>query len=203
MLGLYVDRPSPVHRLPAGFKLLVLAVAGIGLFWLRSPAGLLAMLALLLGAIALARLPLRLVLGQLKPLLPLLGAILLLHGWTTSWGTGGVVVLRFVVLLLLATLVSMTTTVSAMMAVLERWLPPFNPLLRRLGLSADSVALLLVLAIRFIPVLLAQVQEIQAAQWARGVSRSALTLWMPLLVKTLRLADQVTEALNARGYGDD
>ena len=203
MLGLYIARSSPIHRLPAGLKLLGLAMAGIGLFWLQSIVGLILGLLLVAGAIVLARLPLKAVVGQLRPLLPLLGGIFLLHGWATSWATGGVVVLRFLILLLLATLVSVTTPVSAMMTVLERSLPPFSPLLKRCGLSVSSVSLMLVLAVRFIPVLLAQLRDIQAAQQARGVFRPAVTLWLPLLVRTIRLAEQVTEALDARGYGDE
>ena len=202
MLGLYIDRPSPVHRLPAGYKLLMLAAGSVGLFWLRSPAGLLAALLAILGAVAVARLPVWAVAKQLRPLLPALAGIFLLHGWSTTWALGAAVVLRFVALVLLATLVSLTTPVSAMMGVLERSLPTFDPLLRRVGLSASKLSLLLLLTIRFIPVLLTQLQEIQAAQWARGVSRPGLTLWLPLLVKTLHLAEQVTEALDARGYED-
>ncbi|MGF1538472.1 MAG: energy-coupling factor transporter transmembrane component T family protein [Elainellaceae cyanobacterium] len=203
MLGLYISRPSPIHRLPASSKLLLLACAGIGLFWLHSVGALLLGLGLVLGSAAAARLPPRQVTKQLRPILPVLLGIWLLHGWATTWETGTIVVLRFGVLVLLATVVSLTTRVSAMMAVLERSLRPFEFVLKRAGLSVSTVTLMLVLTIRFIPVLLTQLQEIQAAQQARGVSRPALTLWMPLLLKTLRLADQVTEALDARGYGDN
>ncbi|MGB3614768.1 MAG: energy-coupling factor transporter transmembrane protein EcfT, partial [Elainellaceae cyanobacterium] len=196
MLGLYIPRPSPIHRLPAATKLLLLAGAGLGLFWLQSLWGMLLALLLAVGGAAVARLPAGQVLRQLQPLLPMLLGILLLHGWVTTWEIGATVVLRIVVLVLLAALVSLTTPVTAMMDVVERSLQPFERRLKRVGLSAATVTLVLVLAIRFIPVLLEQLQEIQDAQRARGVSRPALTLWVPLLVKTLRLADQVTEALD-------
>jgi len=163
------------------------------------------LLALLLTAagIAISRLPVGQVLRQLRPLLPMLVGILLLHGWVTTWTTGATVVLRIVVLVLLAALVSLTTPMMAMMDVVERSLRPFERLLGWAGLSVATITLMLVLAVRFIPVLLEQLQDIQNAQRARGMSRPALTLWVPLLVKTLRLADQVTEALDARGYGGD
>ncbi|MGF1512849.1 MAG: energy-coupling factor transporter transmembrane component T family protein [Elainellaceae cyanobacterium] len=199
MLGLYIPRASPIHRLPAAVKLLTLACAGVGLFWMRSVAGLLVALGVVTLGAAVARLPPRQVAQQLRPLMPVLLGILLLHGWATTWEAGVAVVLRFVVLVLLAAVVSLTTQVTAMMDVLERSLRP----LVRFGVPVDTVTLILMLTVRFIPVLLAQIQEIQAAQQARGVSRPALTLWVPLLVKTLRLADQVTEALDARGYGTD
>ncbi len=198
MLGLYVSRASPIHRLPAAVKLLALTCAGIGLFWVRSPVALAGALAGGTVCVVIAQLPPRRVIHQLRPLFPLLLFIFLLHGWATTWETGAVVVLRFGLLVLLATVVSLTTQVTAMMAVLERSLRP----LERVGVPVAAVTLLLLLTIRFIPVLFEQLQEIQAAQQARGVSRPALTLWLPLLLKTLRLADQVTEALDARGYGD-
>ncbi|HYD64830.1 energy-coupling factor transporter transmembrane component T, partial [Azospirillum sp.] len=95
-----------------------------------------------------------------------------------------------------ATLVTLTTRVSDMVETLERALAWLRPL----GVNAGKVSLMLALTIRLVPVLLAQAQEIRMAQRARGVERSAVALLVPLMVKTLRMADDLADALEARGY---
>jgi biotin transport system permease protein len=62
---------------------------------------------------------------------------------------------------------------------------------------------MLSLALRFIPLLFEKFQEIREAQRARGLDRNLLALLMPLLIKTLRMAGDLTDAIEARGYDPD
>jgi biotin transport system permease protein len=62
---------------------------------------------------------------------------------------------------------------------------------------------MLSLALRFIPLLFDKFEEIREAQRARGLERSVVALLMPLLIKTLRMANDLTEAIEARGYDPD
>jgi biotin transport system permease protein len=59
------------------------------------------------------------------------------------------------------------------------------------------------IALRFIPVLLEQIRDIQDAQRARGIDRPVITFLVPLLVRTLHLADSLADAIDARGYSDE
>jgi biotin transport system permease protein len=196
MIGLYSPRLSIIHAIPAGWKLLVLLAMSVVVVKLSSATVLGVLVLGCVGVGAIARLPLSVVLAQLKPVLWMLLALFLVHGLLTSWHIGAVVALRFLLLILLALLVTLTTRLSDLMAVLERVLAP----LRWVGLPPAQVSFMLTLAIRFIPVLQQQAHEIREAQWARGVDRNPLALLVPLLVRTLHLADALTDALDARGY---
>ncbi|MBP2296048.1 energy-coupling factor transporter transmembrane component T family protein [Azospirillum rugosum] len=196
MLGLYLHRDSPVHAFPVGWKLAALAVAATGLFFVSNPVAIGAALVGALGLFALARLPLGAVLGQIRPLLPVLVLLFAVQAAFAGWETGAATAGRLALLVLLASLVTLTTRASDTIDALERGLGWLRPL----GVNAGKVSLMLALTIRLIPVLLDLVQEIRMAQRARGVERSALALLVPLLVKTMRMADHLSDALEARGY---
>ena len=74
---------------------------------------------------------------------------------------------------------------------------------RRIGVDPDRVALLLALTIRAVPVIAATLQEARDARRARGLERSTRALVTPVVVRTIRHADRVGEALAARGDGGD
>ncbi|WP_431857801.1 energy-coupling factor transporter transmembrane component T family protein [Azospirillum sp.] len=196
MLGLYLHRESPVHALPAGWKLAGLAVAATGVFFVADLALLGGALVACLGLFALARLPARTAADQLRPLLPILLVLFAAQAVFADWQTAAVVTARVCLLVLLSALVTLTTRASDMIETLERVLGVLRPL----GVNAGKLSLMLALTIRLIPVLFDLVQEIRMAQRARGVERSALALLVPLLVKTLRMADTLGDALEARGY---
>lgn len=195
-LGLYVPRNSPLHRLSAGVKLVMLFAAGVGVFMISNPLWLLPVLGGVAGLFVAARVPVREAVRQLRPAAILIAIIFLVHGAFTSWALGFLVVLRFAILLLLAVLVTFTTRVSDMIETLERALAPLAPL----GVNPEKVSLTLSLALRFIPLLFERFVEIREAQRARGLDRNIVALLMPLIVKTLRMADDLTEAIEARGY---
>jgi biotin transport system permease protein len=105
-------------------------------------------------------------------------------------------ILRLLTLVLAALVVSMTTPLTQMMQVVALLLKPFQ----RLGwVDADKVALGFGLTMRLIPELGVQWQEIREAQLARGLMPSPLTMGVPMLLRTLRRADEIAEAIDARG----
>lgn len=198
MLGLYLHRESVIHRLPAGAKLGGLLLVTVLVLVL--PGGWGALAAGLIGAAVLvaARLPARRVLAELRA--PVL-MLTLLFGFQALLAGGGweetaVAVARFAALILLATLVTLTTRVMDMVDLFER----LFGLLRPVGVNPAKLALMLALTIRFIPLLGEQVREVRMAQRARGVERNIAALFVPLLVKILTMADDLTAALEARGY---
>ncbi len=195
-LGLYLHRDSPLHALPAGAKMLALLVAGTGLLFFHALPVVSAALVLTLGLYVLARLRLREAAPVLRLSAFVLGPLFLLQAWVSGWGLALETVLRLAVLLLLATLVSLTTRASDMLESLERVLRP----LARFGLRPARLSLLLSLALRFIPLLATWLREIQEAQRVRGLEHHPFAVLVPLLVKTLRTADTLADAIDARCF---
>lgn len=197
MISLYHPGSGFLHRSPAWLKLLALAAIALVLSLTRPGIG--AILIVLLAVCALyplAGLPWRMLLlgwWRLRWLILVLGAALwlFLDMESAVVNTG-----RVVALILLADLVTRTTTMSALMTVIEGVLRP----LRRFGVEPELVALTVSLAIAMIPVIASLAAEVRDAQRARGV-RLGPNQALPLLVLTMRHADRVGEALVARGLG--
>ena len=109
MLGLYVPGNSLVHRAPAGLKLALLAVGLLALGLWPSAAGLLAALAVLVLLTAVSRVGARAVLGQLRPVLPVLALIGLVQLWLSGWRSAGTVTGTLAAGVAAAGLVTLTT----------------------------------------------------------------------------------------------
>jgi len=198
MMAGYLARSTWLHQVPAGAKLLALAGISIALI----PVSTWPPLAVALGIViasyaALGREALRRMVTFGRALLPILMVIGVLQGLTQSWEAGATSVIRLLLMVLLADIVTMTTTMQAMMAAL---LPVLRPL-RAIGLNPKSLTLAVALVVRFVPVLMAAWQERDEAWRARTGRRSSVKLLAPFVAETLRLADSVAEALDARGFG--
>ena len=197
MIGsLYLPGKTWLHLAPAGLKLAVLAFSSSALMWVHSPLLLSVACAQVCFLMYWAGASLRQVWQQMRPLI----WMLLLLGGLSAWSQGvfqaSEMVLRLLTLVLAALLVSMTTPLTQMMQVVVWLLVPFQ----RLGwVDADRVALSVGLTLRFIPELGVQWQEIREAQLARGLTPSPLTMGVPMLLRTLRRADEIAEAIDARG----
>ena len=196
MLSLYVPGGSFIHRVPAAVKLSILLVGSAALFMVSSIPVHAAELVLIAGLFHAARLPWRDTFRQLRTVLIFLVPIFLFHVFITDWMLGLETVLRILVLLLLAVLVTLTTRPTEMIDVLEAAIRP----LRHVGVNPSKASMMLSMVIRFIPMMMREAQEILEAQRARGLDRNAIALLMPLLIKTLKMADDLSEAIEARGY---
>lgn len=193
----YLGRATPLHRTPALAKLAALFILGTALFAVEGIAALGAVLAVLIALFASARVPFEAALRQLKYAGLLLAVIALAQGFLVSWPSAVVVLLRFSSLILAASLVSMTTRTMDMIAAFETVLSP----LRFVGVDVARIGLALTLAIRFIPVLAQAAREVREAQQAKGAKVNWIALVTPVTVRMLRMADDVADALDARGYG--
>lgn len=195
MIGaLRVPGPSPVHAVPAGWKLLALSVLGVATFAVSSPAAIAAGAAAIVALYPLGRVPLRHVWTQARNLAPLLGLMALAQAWLDGPAMAAMTVARVLGLVWVAGLITATTPFAEMMDVLRRVLAP----LRRVGVSPARVAFTLTMAVRFVPLLQAMITETREAQAARGLGRNPLALAVPLTIRALRLADRVAEAVEAR-----
>ncbi|MEU4705672.1 energy-coupling factor transporter transmembrane protein EcfT [Nocardia salmonicida] len=200
MIGLYCPGDSLLHRLPAGVKLALLLVSILAMtVFVRGPLGVLVAVAAVVGLFALARVSWRVAFAQVRPVLWMTAIIGVFQLLTTSPQRAVVVCGVLLVSVALAALVTVTTRVTAMLDALTRALGP----LRRVGVNPERVSLLLALAIRCVPLLAQIVHDVGEARRARGVSWSATALVTPVLVRALRTADAMGEALAARGVDDD
>lgn len=198
MTGLYLPGSTPLHRAPAGLKLAVLAVAVGGLLTLDDPRALAAVAAVVLTLYVVARVPPRTAAAQLRPLLWFAVFLFVVQALLTDWLGAAALVVRLVLAVALAALVTLTTRVSAMLDVVEALLGP----LRRFGVRPDRVGLVLALAIRGVPVVAGVVATVRDAHRARGAGGPLWRLFTPVLIRVLRHADALGEALTARGAED-
>jgi biotin transport system permease protein len=199
MLSLYVPGTSPVHRAPAGLKLAALAVLGVALFATARLELVAAPFVLVVAAgLVAARLPWRVLTAQVRPVWIWLAALFGFHLLVTGPVVGAVAVLRLLTLVVAAAVVTATTRVTALVAVIE-WLT--SPL-RVFGVRPARIGLVIAMTLRFIPLVADRAARIREAQAARGADRVGLGMVVPLLVQVLRMATTVGEALDARGAGD-
>lgn len=198
MIGLYRDGDSLLHRLPAGAKLAGLLLAGLASPFVRSSVVTAAALALVVAGYAIARMPPRVLLQMLRPLLFVMVPLGVFQTVVAGWERAFVIVGVLVALVLLANLVTLTTRTSDLIDVVVRVCSP----LRRVGVNPERVGLMLQLAIRAVPLVIDLGRRVREAQHARGLGASPRAFAVPLIVGALRRADAMGDALAARGFDD-
>ncbi|MFC5501610.1 energy-coupling factor transporter transmembrane component T family protein [Lysinimonas soli] len=200
MISLYRPGRSLLHRAPAGAKLLGLVILGLAVSFI--PRDRTALTVVLLAAAALL-----VVAGYASARLA--PGILLRQLWTTRWIVVVMVVtqlifltpwdaavstVRVVAILLLAALLTLTTRSEDLLDALQTALRP----LTRFGVDPRRVGLTLSLTIAMLPVIASIAERVREAQQARG-ARLGVRAIVPMLVLSLRHADDVADALTARG----
>lgn len=213
-LGRYVSLETPVHGLDPRTKLLVFAGLLLALFR-AGIAGSAVLVALLAGLVALARVPRARVLGSLRALSWIFGLTFLfqtlwvgpsrLGGFAAGAETGLWMTLRLAGMVLAATLLTFTTEPIRLADGLAR----LFGFLERVRIPVRDLAMVLTLALRFLPTVLEEAQRIVTAQRARGArfeggpvtrARRLLPLAVPLFVGCVHRADTLALAMEARGY---
>jgi len=197
MIAAYRPGTSIVHRLPAGAKIVGLAMAGTFLFFVANVASLVVCLLAVLALYPLAGLSLRDALATLRPLFVSLVILVLAQAWLNGWEVASGSGLRLAALVLFAGIVTLTSSASAMMGAIETGLSPLG----RLGVDVEKISLALSLALRFIPMIAAVGAEVREAQRARGLDTSLVALAVPLIVRTLKMGEEIADAIDARGFG--
>jgi biotin transport system permease protein len=197
-LGLYVPGSSVLHRLPAGVKLVAMVAVGAGSVLLDEVWQVLVALGVVLVAYGAAGLSMRVLGRQLRPLLWIGACTAVFHVLVNGWQRAVVVVGVLAVLVLLASLVTLTTrTTDLVDAVVSACRP-----LRVFRVDAERVGLMIALGIRCVPVVVGLAEDVRDAQRARGLTASPRAFAVPLIVRSLRHADALGEALVARGFDD-
>ena len=222
--GQYLPVDSPVHRLDPRTKILGTLVLLVVVFTTHSAAGLAWVTAVVAAILFAGRIPIGYALRGLRPVFWLVGIAVVFQvlfgesGGHPLFQRGPLVITRenlslglfygYRLLLLVAStsLMMFTTSPVELTDGLERLLRP----LQRVGVSAHEFALMMTIALRFIPTLLEETERIMKAQMARGAefsrgglmhrARALLPLLVPLFVGAFRRADALATAMEARCY---
>lgn len=197
MIGIFHPGTSLVHRMPALAKLALLAVVVTAVTLLHSLVALGVASALVVALFALARIPARLAWRQITPILWVLAFAVPVQWIFAGWEAAATMGVRLVLAVALAAVYTLTTPVSATLDAMQVLLRPF-----RRWVDPDRVGLALALAIRCVPLLADLVREVLEARKARGAEGSPTAFAVPVIVRALRTADHLGEALMARGVDD-
>ena len=198
LFGIYQPGTTFLHRMPAGAKLLAMAAISVVTVVFRSPATSVALLAVVIVLLIVARVRLGVLLRTLRGLLVVMTLITAYQVWQQGWAHAVTVVGALVGLILLATVLTVTTSVDEMLDTVTRAVRPF----RRFGVDPDMVALAFSLMIRGIPTTIELASETRQAAMARGLERNPRALVTPMVLRTVAHARATGEALHARGVGD-
>ncbi|WP_019221989.1 energy-coupling factor transporter transmembrane component T family protein [Bartonella senegalensis] len=199
MIGLYIPRDTFIHKLKPGLKLFFLMGGGTTILMVSSIPILVILLLFVILFYAVAKIPFNTVIKQFKSMGLFLALIFVFQALFVHWLIGVEVILRLVILFSLSSLISFTTRVSDMIASIEAGLQPF----RCFGINPLQLSMVISMAIRFIPLLSEKFNEVREAQRARGFNTNVATLAIPLIIRTIRMASEVAEALEARSYNAD
>jgi biotin transport system permease protein len=194
----YQQGTSLLHRSAAGVKLIGLLVFSTSLMVWRSPVTVLVCLVVVVGLYGIGGFGVRTFASQVWPLRWIVLFLFPFQWWTAGWQAAVGIVGTLVLAVVGAALISLTTRVTDLLDVISRLLQPF----RVVGVDPDRVALLLALTIRAVPVIAGTLQDARDARRARGLERSTRALVTPIVVRTIRHADRVGDALAARGIDD-
>lgn len=195
-LGVYIPGDTWLHRLGAALKFALLVVFIIAVTALPTqPWHSFAALVFVLVLYVWARIPARVAWRQLVPLLPVLLFLGVFMVWQNGVQSALTLLIGLLATIAAANLLTLTTPVEELLAALDRALAPF-------GRTGELISLTIALTIRLIPLTLATANEVLAARKARGVGFSFSAFGIPLVIRSVRRAKMMGEALIARGAVD-
>lgn len=224
-IGQYYDVNSVVHRLDPRTKIIATVVYVISLFCVKSILGFcLAAIGLLL-AVRLSKIPFGFIMRGLKTIIVLLLFTVVLNVFLMKgdilwqWGiisisrqgiyTAIFMAARLVLLIIGCSMMTLTTTPIELTDGLERLLRP----LKKIKVPVHDIAMMMSIALRFIPILLEETDKIMKAQTARGAdfesgnlvarAKSLIPVLVPLFISAFRRADELATAMEARCYRGD
>lgn len=222
-IGQYYPAKSVLHRLDPRVKLVSTLLYLISLFLIKNIWGYLAVTICLVAVIRLSKVPFSYIVRGLKPIILLLmitvvfnlflthSGEVLFQCWIFTITEGGVriavlMALRLIYLIIGSSLMTFTTTPNELTDGIETLLGPLN----KLHVPVHEIAMMMSIALRFIPILLEETDKIMKAQIARGAdlesgnmiqkAKSMIPILVPLFVSAFRRANDLAMAMEARCY---
>lgn len=221
-IGQYYQSESVIHRLDPRTKIIATLIYIIGLFVLDSFWGLGFAALVLAVVIGLSRVPVSFMLRGLKPIFLIIlftfvlnmflqSGEVLVRFWIFTITKEGLITAffmaaRLTLLILGSSMMTLTTKPIELTDGIESLLSP----LRKIGVPAHELAMMMTIALRFIPTLLEETDKIMKAQQARGAdfetgnilrrAKSMLPILIPLFISAFRIAQDMAQAMEARCY---
>lgn len=221
-IGQYLPMQTPIHRLDPRTKLLMNLFFVIALFIVDNFIGYVVLAIALFAAIILARIPISLVLKSIRSFIWIILITLLLNVLFTDgtiiaklgpvsltregYISGLEMAARLGLVMISAALLTMTASPLALTDAIESLLNPF----RKIGIPAHELAMMMTIALRFVPTLIDETEKIIDAQVARGAdfysgslvrrTQMLIPLMVPLFISAFRRADELAMAMEARVY---
>ena len=223
-LGQYFPGSSPLHRLDPRTKIILTIVYIVGVFLADSVSAFIAVTAFTAALVLISRIPMRTVIVGMKPLIFIIAFTVIVNVfWAKGehllfeWGiihiyaeglmTALLVTLRIAALLTGTSIIlTYTTSPTALTDGLERLLAP----LARLHVPVHDFAMMMTIALRFIPTLIEETDKIMNAQRARGVdfshgnlierAKALIPVLIPLFLSAIRRASDLATAMECRCY---
>ncbi len=221
-IGQYFPGDTPIHRMDPRTKLLAVVLYIVALFTCKGVVGYLLVLCYLISAVRLSKIPLKTILKGVKPLVIIIifTAFLnmlytpgneLLHIWKLTITDAGVknavlMIARIIMLITGTFLLTYTTSPMNLTDGLERLLDP----LKKIKVPVHELAMIMSIALRFIPTLIEETDKIMSAQKARGAdfetgnllqkAKALIPVLVPLFVSAFRRADELATAMECRCY---
>lgn len=227
-LGQYFPGDSFVHRLDPRTKILLIIAIIVMILAVTSIESYCVLAGFFVFLVLLARLNFMRLLRSVKPLWPIILLTMLIHVFSMQPRAesellhhlqfldlyiykddvikGILMVTRIVFLILFSSILTMTTSPLELTDGLEKLLRPF----KKFGLPAHELAMMMTIALRFIPTLLSETERIMMAQSARGMDftsapimkrvKNILSIIVPLFLSAFRRADELATAMEARCY---
>lgn len=221
-LGQYYPADSIIHKLDPRTKLFATLLFIISVFSFDGIVGFIVMTAFLFGVIALSKVPLAFMLRGLKAIMILLviaglfnlfltpGQVLWsiwkIHITREGLRNAVLMTIRMVYLIMGSSVMTLTTTPNQLTDGLEKALKP----LQKINVPVHEIAMMMSIALRFIPILIEETDKIMKAQMARGAdfetgglvkkAKNMVPLLVPLFVSAFRRANDLALAMEARCY---
>jgi len=195
MLSLYYPTGSLIHRAPTWLKLALLALGSAALFWLPDSYWSACVVAVPLLGYLLARLPLRVMGTDVLRMTFLLVFLLVTQLIFNAPEVAATVVARLTTIILGAQLFTRTTKVHHLISTVEHLTKPLRPL----GANPYKIGLAVALMLSALGQIMGFIRQVRDAQRARGVRLAAWSWVVPVLVLSLKHADDVADALVVRG----
>lgn len=222
-IGQFIPGNSILHRLDPRAKLLFVFLFFFLIFLANNLATYLVLYFFIIFSVLLSRISIVLFLRSIKPILFIIIFTSILHLLLTKTGqvllvtplftvySGGVsqaifISSRFLILVVMASLLTFTTSSLDLTDALEQLLKP----LKRIRVPVHELALMMSIALRFIPTLWEETEKIMNAQLARGANLESgnifkrlyayIPIFIPLFLSSFRRAEELAMAMEARGY---
>lgn len=224
-LGQYFNTASFIHKMDPRFKLILIITLIVFIFLSPNFIGLGVISAAVIFILLLSKVPFLMYLRNLKPILPIIvltallnifylkeGAVLF-SWWILTVTTEGLIkaafmATRIVLMILISTVLTYTTTPTELTDAIESLLSPLKFI--GLGEAVHTLAMMMTIALRFIPTLTDETDKIMSAQKARGADmenggilkrlKALMPILIPLLFSSVRRAYELAEAMDCRCY---